>query len=263
MDHLAGLMVRLDQPAGREDVPLLCLRRPRHIGVICHPGFLAVVSTEETAVSDEPSEVVYSTSTVGFADPEPPRLVPAAPTPTEKSPSARLSDAALGARARDGDVDAFEELLRTHQAELYRLAFRMLGDRDQAQEVVVSTLLEGWRRLAVSPTSMSFRIWMSRSAMRQCLKLLADPPTDPAAASAELTLVKPSTDGEVVDPADRSDLDVALDTLSAAERACWVLKDLHGMSDIDISHAMGVNEASVPGRVTQARQHLITSLAAA
>jgi hypothetical protein len=56
-------------------------------------------------------------------------------------------EADLVARARDGDRDAFEQLVLLHADRLYAVVLRVSGDRDEAEEVVQETFLRAWRSL--------------------------------------------------------------------------------------------------------------------
>ena len=53
-----------------------------------------------------------------------------------EAPEARREDAALLGRLRRGDPDAFELLVRTHQDRLYDFCVRMVGDREEAHDLV-------------------------------------------------------------------------------------------------------------------------------
>lgn len=220
--------------------------------------------------SDSP--IVYSTASEQFDEIDPAGdLTPVADVSLTRA--LRLSETALNERARGGDVEAFASLAREHEAELFRLAFRMLADRDEAQDVVTTTLLEGWRRLPSSPSSVSFRIWMARTAVRHCLVTLGHRTPGEQASNRSVGSDSTSPDSTSPDspkPASPKpgsetgipDLDVALTVLVPKDRVCWVLKDLHGLSDRDISYAMGVSEQYVREHVSEARLRLVQSIAA-
>ena len=63
---------------------------------------------------------------------------------------AELSDRALALRAQDGDPDAFDVLIDRHQGRLFRIAYLVLGDRQDSEDVVQETLLTAWKRLHLS-----------------------------------------------------------------------------------------------------------------
>ncbi|WP_279580319.1 RNA polymerase sigma factor [Fodinicola feengrottensis] len=56
-------------------------------------------------------------------------------------------DVTLVARAKDGDVPAYEQLVLRYQGPMFRLAARMLASRGDAEDVVQDVFLTAWRRL--------------------------------------------------------------------------------------------------------------------
>ena len=96
-----------------------------------------------------------------------------APAPERETARARaLSEATLVARAQDGDVMAFESLVHGYAGELFRLGYRMTGDRADAQDALQDTLVLTWRRLPSLAEPEAFRAWVFQLMTRQCLSLL-------------------------------------------------------------------------------------------
>lgn len=72
-------------------------------------------------------------------------------------------------RARDGDDSAFEELFRRHSGPLIGLAFRMVGDRDRAEELVQEAFLRIYRRRKKYRPEARFSTYAYRVVMNLCL----------------------------------------------------------------------------------------------
>lgn len=132
------------------------------------------------------------------------------------------------------------------------MAYRMLDDRDLARSVVVNTLEGAGRQVNGKPGSVIFRVEISRIVMRRCLKVLAGREKSSAADARETAPAAQSGSD--------TDLAAALALLPDGHRAAWVLKELHGLSDQDISFAIGVPSSNVNQSVSQARQQLITHI---
>ncbi len=66
------------------------------------------------------------------------------------------------ARARDGDLAAFEELVRRHQDRVFRIAYRMLGRPEDAQDVAQEVLLRVWTSLGSFAGGSTFTTWLYR-----------------------------------------------------------------------------------------------------
>ena len=83
-----------------------------------------------------------------------------------------LDEGSIVARAQDGDLAAFEHLVLTYQSRLFRLAYRMLNDRGEAEDIVQETLTTSWRGLPMLADVDAFGGWIYRLATNKCLDLL-------------------------------------------------------------------------------------------
>ena len=83
-----------------------------------------------------------------------------------------LDEGSIVARAQDGDLAAFEHLVLTYQYRLFRLAYRMLNDRGEAEDIVQETLTTSWRGLPMLADVDAFGGWIYRLATNKCLDLL-------------------------------------------------------------------------------------------
>lgn len=189
-----------------------------------------------------------------------------AATPAERA----LRQSTLVVRAQDGDVAAFERLVRSYEKELLRLGYRMLTDVGEAQDAVQDSLVLAWRRLPTLQDPQAFHAWIYQLMTRRCLNLLRErrrrrtaltgdgelePSVEQAPAIAGLAAADPPSSA-AQSAALQSGLDVALTTLPAELRACWVLKELNHLSYPEIAYAIGVPVATVRGRIARARLHL-------
>src|SRR2546422_322213 len=82
------------------------------------------------------------------------------------------SDETAVARARTGDANAFRVLVERHSRPLFRLAFRMTGTEQDAEDVVQETLLRAYRRLENFDERASFRTWIYRIAVNCSLDVV-------------------------------------------------------------------------------------------
>ena len=82
------------------------------------------------------------------------------------------SDIAAIARAREGHGDAYRELVERHGRALFRLAFRMTGRVEDAEDVVQETLLRAFRHLHRYETRASFATWLHRIAANCALDVI-------------------------------------------------------------------------------------------
>ena len=80
----------------------------------------------------------------------------------------------LLARARDGDGDAFSDLVAPHRRELHLHCYRMLGSFAAADDTLQETLVAAWRGLAAFEGRSSLRTWLYRIATNRCLNTIRD-----------------------------------------------------------------------------------------
>src|SRR6058998_1465877 len=80
--------------------------------------------------------------------------------------------AAVLARARQGDSDAFGALVERHSRSIFRLAYRMTGNEHDAEDVVQDTFLRAHRRLARFQERANFGTWLYRIAVNCSLDLM-------------------------------------------------------------------------------------------
>ena len=74
-----------------------------------------------------------------------------------------MTDQELAARARDGDQDAFEQLVRDNEKRIYTLALRMTGSREDALDLAQDAFFQAWKALPTSSSSPRRR-WSAQSA---------------------------------------------------------------------------------------------------
>ncbi|MGH3914922.1 MAG: RNA polymerase sigma factor [Pseudonocardiaceae bacterium] len=172
--------------------------------------------------------------------------------------TAEFDDLTLVVRAQEGDTYAFATLVRRHQRKLYRLAARLLDDPRDAEDAVQEAFVTAWRRLEGFRGDAAFSSWMYRIVTNRCLKMLSK--RRPAISLDDLE-DRPGPDrGSPEQAAETGDraaaLQRALQNLPADQRACWVLRELHGLSYEDIADIVGSGPDAVRGRLHRARRKL-------
>src|SRR6202048_1741913 len=80
--------------------------------------------------------------------------------------------AAVLARARQGDSEAFRVLVERHSRSLFRLEFRMTGNEQDAEDVVQESLLRAYRRLGRFESRANFGTWLYRIAANCSVDLM-------------------------------------------------------------------------------------------
>jgi RNA polymerase sigma-70 factor (ECF subfamily) len=188
----------------------------------------------------------------------------------------------LGA-AREGNEDAFRELLEPHRKELHAHCYRMLGSAHDADDALQNTLLRAWRGLAKFEGRSSLRSWLYRITTNSCLDLIsrrprrmlpidhepaANPDDDLGDALIESVWVEPYADerlgvedGFAAPEAryeQRESVELAfvaaLQHLPATQRAALILRDVLGFSARGVAETLETTVPSVNGALRRARK---------
>lgn len=82
-----------------------------------------------------------------------------------------LADAVLAQRSQAGDRDAFARLAERHEEAVFRLAWRILRHREDAEDAAQETFLRAWRSLGRFDSRREFRPWLLRIAVNAALAM--------------------------------------------------------------------------------------------
>ncbi|GAB3252311.1 hypothetical protein GCM10027586_18680 [Kineococcus gypseus] len=171
----------------------------------------------------------------------------------------RAADDYLVARAREGYLPAFEELVRRHQVRAYTLAVRMLGDARDAEDVTQESFLRAWTALPSFQGQSSFPTWLHRIVVNQCLSLQRRHRPVPVPVDTEVA--GPARTEEVVEAAARDDaLHGAVLALPEDQRAALVLTAFMDCTYEEAADVLQVGVSTVRGRVARARRALLAGM---
>jgi RNA polymerase sigma-70 factor (ECF subfamily) len=164
-----------------------------------------------------------------------------------------VEDEVLLGAARAGDEHAFAELVRRHQARVYRVALRMLGSDADAQDAAQETFVSAWRGLPRFRGDSAAATWLYRIVTNRCLNRLASRRPESGVDADELP-------GEARDPALLVEQRARLDAISRAvamlpdeQRAALVLRDYEGLAYEEIADVLRISLGAVKSRIHRAR----------
>ena len=161
----------------------------------------------------------------------------------------------LLAACRRGDRRAFEELVELTHRRVYSLAFRLTGDRVEAEDVAQEAYLRMFRGLAGFREEARFETWMHRIVVNTAVSGLRKRGRFGDLMKDELPDV-PVLDRAEQRTVERDALERGLAALPAGQRTALVLKDIYGLSCREIGHELGIEEGAVKVRLHRARKGL-------
>ena len=200
-------------------------------------------------------------------------LVEAPPVPSGPAETARTDpfltsedpDAELVARWQDGDHAAFERLVRSHERSVFRLLYRMLGSREEAEDASQETFLSLHRHGHRFRREARFSTFLYRVAANAALNRRR---SLGRARTREQELAVRQATGAHLPAAPRNPEDAthggevqvqvheALQQLPEDLRVAVVLYDIEGQSYKDIAEILEIPEGTVKSRIHRARQGL-------
>lgn len=186
--------------------------------------------------------------------------------PAPDQEPAELDPATVVARDQDGDLAAFDRLVDQHSGAVFRLAYRMTGDRGNAEDITQETFVTSWHRLDTLTKPEAFRSWLFHIATRRCLDLLRSSqrhpqlPLQPEQAEAIPTGSQANPETAAETTAQMRHLEKLVQQLPVQQRACWLLRDIHELSYHDIAMTLQLQPSTVRGRIARARAFLANQM---
>jgi RNA polymerase sigma factor (sigma-70 family) len=191
---------------------------------------------------------------------------PAAMTDTEVS--AEVPEGDLVRRAREGDLTAYDELVKRYQERIYATIYHMTANHEDANDLAQDSFIKAFSALKSFKGGSSFYTWLYRIAVNKTINFLkqrknrfhlslndldfnAENDPDLVALISHKTPQRDAGLSEL-----QKKLNEALLKLSESHRMVVVLHDVQGQSHEDIAEIMGCNIGTVRSRLFYARQQL-------
>lgn len=164
------------------------------------------------------------------------------------------ADDGLVRRCLRGESAAFRPLVEKYEGPLFRLAMRILGNREDASDAVQSAFVKAFQALETFDCRHRFFSWLYRIAMNECLNAAR-------ARRSSVQLDESFPDGRMErDPVDQAEtrqrVRTALLQLPKEWREVIVLRHFGELTYTELAEALGIPESTVKSRLYAARQRL-------
>jgi len=171
-------------------------------------------------------------------------------------------------RAKSGDLDAYDELVRRYQERIYATIYHMTANHEDANDLAQETFIKAYQALKSFKGDSSFFTWIYRIAVNKTINFLkqrknkthmslndldfnAEHDADLVALISEKT---PRREVNLIELQEK--LNAAMQKLSEVHRLVVTLHDVQGMSHEEISKIMDCNTGTVRSRLFYARQQM-------
>lgn len=159
-------------------------------------------------------------------------------------------------------------MVNAYSPKLYRLALRMLGNPQEAEDVLQETFINAFRHLKDFEGRSQLSTWLYRIAANQALMRLRKNEPDLISVDEPVQMDDGDSmprqlrdwcclpEAEFMTGEAQAQLDQAIGGLSSALRAAFVLRDLQGLSTKETAEILGISESAVKTRLLRARMEL-------
>lgn len=173
-----------------------------------------------------------------------------------------MEDHQLVERSRTGDVAAFEELVKRHQGRAYAIAYRMLRNREDAQEVAQEAFARAYFRLAEFRGTAQFRTWLYRILVNLATDQLRR--RRPEVPEEDAVLQQVSIGENPRENLERQELRQGIrrgiEALPPDLKTVILLREFEGLSYTEIARVIRRPVGTVMSRLFHARRRLQQSL---
>jgi len=169
-------------------------------------------------------------------------------------------------RVQAGDTEAFEPLVEKYKRKVFRLAYQVLRDQEEALDVAQEAFVKAFRALPAFKGDSAFYTWLFRITMNVALdrkrqratraKSLGAEDVPPEEWERTATSTDPDPEDVATGAERRERIRKGLDSLSEHHRAIIILSDIEGLQYREIAEVLGIPMGTVMSRLHHARKRL-------
>jgi RNA polymerase sigma-70 factor, ECF subfamily len=171
-------------------------------------------------------------------------------------------------QARDGDEEAFGELVKTYHQQVYNVVYGLVSHADDAKELAQQSWVKAWSKLGSFKQDSGFFTWVYRIASNTAFDFLrrkgrrgeeelvdgVEPVSDARFERAPSEVTRPDREIEYAEI--RAVFQAALGEISPEHRLALTLREVEGLSYEEIARVMDCRKGTVMSRIFYARQKI-------
>lgn len=169
--------------------------------------------------------------------------------------------------AQQGDQEAFGDLVRQYEKQVYNLALRMVCQEQDALDLSQEAFLRAWRGLPAFRLDAKFSTWLYRLTSNICIDFIRAQKNRRTVSMTVEEDQEESQQWQMPDPTPGPEqqtlerdqarqIKTAMEQLSAEQRQILTLRAIHGLSYAQIGQIMQLKEGTVKSRLNRTRQQL-------
>jgi RNA polymerase sigma-70 factor, ECF subfamily len=165
-------------------------------------------------------------------------------------------------QCRKGNLQDFKKIVEYSSPMAFSMALRMLGDEDDAMDVVQESMITVWKKIKNINSSASFRTWMYRIVLNKCYDELRKRKRNPEIVADEaawkfLSESIAENPGKQADNREIAKLIMTMTgSLSPKQRAVFILSDIEEMTGDEVSSITGMSKMNIKANLYYARKRI-------
>ena len=173
-----------------------------------------------------------------------------------------MIDIRLIEECRGGNFNNFRKLVELTSPLAYSVAFRMLGNEDQAKDIVQETMVTIWQKLNKIKSAEGYKSWIYRIVVNKCYdemrkrKRIPEFVTDELAWRLISNKISEGPSAALEDNETSKVIALLTDKLSPKQKAVFILSDLEEMSNDGISEITGLSKSAIKANLYHARKSI-------
>ena len=173
-----------------------------------------------------------------------------------------LIDLQLIEECKGGNFNNFRKLVELTSPFAYSVAFRILGNDEQAKDVVQETMVTIWQKLKKIKTAEVYKTWTYRIVVNKCYDEMRKRKRNQEFVADEKTWdliserISEGPSASLENSETSKIIGTLTEKLSAKQKAVFVLSDLEGMSNDEVSSITGISKSAVKANLYHARKSI-------
>jgi RNA polymerase sigma-70 factor (ECF subfamily) len=159
---------------------------------------------------------------------------------------------------REGDPEAFEQLVRRKTSKVYALCFRVIGNAEDAKDISQLVFIKLWENLEKYDPTYAFDTWLYRMVTNVAIDFMRNKQSRENAVNSNLRLVKTSADAEQGVIIQRKEIENVFNAISSClspkQKTIFVMNQMDDLPSAEIARILGCRESTVRNHLFNARK---------